>query len=137
MGRLLFQRPLTLSYGGKSVSKDFTFKIKPELEATGITVADLKEQEELALQAAELLLSIKSKIREFETKIEKTNSKLKKEALEIRLQTLKKGPRRYDKPMIHEHVEYLYDMVTNSPQKLGEDAFERYLQLKNEYEGMR
>jgi photosystem II stability/assembly factor-like uncharacterized protein len=128
---------VTLSYGGKSVSKDFTFKIKPELEATGITVADLKEQEELALQAAELLLSIKSKIREFETKIEKTNSKLKKEALEIRLQTLKKGPRRYDKPMIHEHVEYLYDMVTNSPQKLGEDAFERYLQLKNEYEGMR
>ena len=128
---------VTLSYEGKSVSKDFTFEIKPELEATGTTVADLKEQEELALLTAELLLSIKSQIREFETKIENTNSKQKKEALKNRLQTLKKGPRRYDKPMIHEHVEYLYDMVTNSQQKLGKDAFERYIQLKNEYEGMR
>jgi hypothetical protein len=125
---------VTLTYGKTTLEQEFEFKINPELAASGTTVDDLKEQEALALQVAELSVAIQQEIRDVEAEIEATSDKQKKALLTDRLHALKKGPKRYDKPMLQEHVEYLFDMVTASPQKLGRDAFERYAQLKNDYE---
>ncbi len=127
---------VTLKYGGRSLTETFEFKLNPELAASGTTLEDLKEQEALALKVAELLVSIKQEISELEGNIETTTNKRKKETLVNRLDALKKGPKRYDQPKLQEHVEYLYGMVTASPQKLGKDAFERYDQLKNMYQNL-
>lgn len=122
---------ITMSYGNESYEQEFEFRLNPELAASGITVEDLKEQEGLALNIAKLLIAIQQEISAIEAAIETTSGKRKKELLENRLSELKKGPKRYDKPMLQEHIQYLFDMVTASPQKLGQDAFKRYAELKN------
>ncbi len=125
---------VTLDVGDMTEKQEFEYIISPELEDTGTTVADLKEQEVLALKVASLLQEINEIIDMLEEQISATDNKIKLTALNDQLKLLKKGPRRYDKPMINEHVEYLYDMITSTPQRLGRDAFERYEELKAMWE---
>ncbi|MCK5135189.1 MAG: hypothetical protein KAR19_05320 [Bacteroidales bacterium] len=39
---------------------------------------------------------------------------------------MKTEPGRYNQPQLQEHVEYLYKMVTDTRQKTGRDAFDRF-----------
>jgi hypothetical protein len=126
-----------LKVGDKTENQEFEFFINPELEDSGTSVADLKEQEELALRVASLLQEISERIDLLEVQISGTENKRKLAGLNDQLNLLKKGPRRYDKPMIAEHTEYLYEMITDTPQEVGKDAFERYSTLKAEYEIMK
>ena len=86
------------------------------------------------MRVAELLLDIKRTISSLEDEIAATTNRKKLEKLNLELDSLRKGPRRYDKPMINEHVEYLYEMLTHTSQKIGKDAFERYEVLFNMWE---
>lgn len=113
--------------------KTFAFEIDPELALSGTTVNDLKEQEELSLKVAKLVVEIRKEIRKLEQEISQTRNNKKIEELENRLSTLKKGPKRYDKPMLLEHTEYLFEMVSETQQKLGDDAFERYRTLAEQW----
>ncbi len=101
---------------------------------TGTLIADLKEQEDLGLKVAHLLIDINREIRTLEEKIKKTKNENEKVRLNLKLEMLKKGPQRYDQPKLSEHTAYLYNMISESPQKPGADAYIRYQQLKNEYE---
>lgn len=123
-----------LKIGDKTQKQEFEYKINPELEGSGTSLADLKEQEELALKVASLLQEISEKIDMLEVQISATSNKRKLAELNEQLELLKKGPRRYDKPMIVDHTEYLYEMITETPQKVGKDAFERYSDLKKQFE---
>lgn len=140
--KMFFKQPMVspgrysviLAVGDKTDKQEFEFIINPELEDAGTSVADLREQEELALKVASLLQEISERIDLLEVQISGTDNKRKLAGLNDQLNLLKKGPRRYDKPKIAEHTEYLYEMITNTPQKVGKDAFERYSTLKEEYE---
>lgn len=126
-----------ISFQNLSQQESFTIRINPELEASGTTVADLQKQEKLALSVAELVVAIKKNIRTLEKEIAKSKSESKKAKLTAKLRILKKGEKRYDRPMLHEHVNYLYEMVSAAPQKLGQDAFTRYETLKEEWDGLK
>ena len=126
-----------VSYLNQSHEESIKYRINPELKANGTTVKDLQEQEKLALKVAELLVAVKKKIKTLEEDIAESRNTSKKKRLTERLSMLKKGPKRYDQPMLHEHVEYLYEMVSAVPQKLGQDAFVRYEALKAEWEKLK
>ncbi|MCG8318189.1 MAG: hypothetical protein MI921_01690 [Cytophagales bacterium] len=126
-----------ITYRNQSQAQLFQYRINPELEASGTSVKDLQEQEKLALETAMLLLAIKKKIRSLEQNIKATGNASGKKRLTTSLAMLKKGPERYDRPMLHEHVKYLYEMISESPQKLGRDAFARYETLKKQWENLK
>ena len=123
-----------ISYENQSLEQSFNYRINPELEAAGTTVQHLHEQEQLGLQVAELLLAIKKRINTLEEAIEETRGSSKKKRLTEKLNTLKKGSGRYDRPRLYEHVNYLYNLVSGSLQKPGKDAYDRYHSLKNQWE---
>ena len=122
-----------MKIGEQVLEKDFLFETDPELLNSGTTAEDLKEQEALSLKVAKLVVEIKDEIRRLEKEMLQTKNKKKKEELSMKLSTLQKGPKRYDKPMLIEHAEYLYDMVSETQQKLGKDAFERYAGLLEQW----
>ena len=126
-----------ITYGEAMSEVRFRYEIHPEVKFTGTSQADLEEQEKIALQVARLLMDVKMEIRELEAAIEETRNKRKKDQLISRLIALRKGPNRYDKPMLQEQIEYLYEMVSKVPQKLGQDAFERYEILKSRWEDLK
>ena len=125
---------VALTYGEEVREKEFELKLNPALEESGITLEDLLEQESLALEVARLLLTIQQEIKQLERKTESSINNQKKEQFTKQLDELRKGPKRYDKPMLREQVEYLLEMISTNPQKIGKDAFERYDKLKALYD---
>ncbi len=122
-----------LTLGEKSLEKEFTYQLHPELKKMKNQIADLKEQEELGLKVGKLLMRIKKEIARLETEVNASNNKKKIAQLLLKLEMLKKGAKRYDQPKLQEHTEYLYRMITHTPQKLGKDAFTRYQQLQKQF----
>ncbi len=122
-----------MKFDEQVLQQTFEFEIDPELALSGTSVDDLIEQEELSLKVANLVLEIRKEIRKLETELLQAKNKKKKEELANRLSTLEKGPKRYDKPMLLDHTEYLFEMVSETPQKLGKDAFERYETLLEQW----
>jgi photosystem II stability/assembly factor-like uncharacterized protein len=119
-----------LTYGGQSSSQVFQYELHPEWAESGITIDDLKEQEQLALNVARLMLDIRSEVRKLEARLEEDpDDQNAREHLSV----LKKGPRRYDQPKLVDHVEYLYEMLDEAPQKPGKDAYERYRELQEQW----
>jgi hypothetical protein len=124
---------VSLTYRGERTSRTFTFEMHPEWIQEGMTVLDLKEQEALSVRIAQLYMEIKAKKEALETQLKEKEDP----ALRATLAQLKKGPARYDKPMIYDQVKYLYEMITHVPQKPGDEAHARYAVLKRMWEEMR
>ena len=97
-----------------------------------LSARDLEEQETLCLNIADLLLGIRDEIRDLEEKLKEKDDGIIRERLAI----LEKGPGRYDKPMIYDQVDYLYNMISGVPQKPGKDAHVRYAELRTTWEKM-
>ena len=123
---------VTLGEVTKVVS--FECQLHPELKSIGVTVSDLEKQEALSLQTAKLLLEVQKIKEDVEEKIESEKSKKKKQRLQEMLSQLVKGKERYDKPMLEDHIDYLYEMISENPQKLGSDAFVRYGKLYDAFQ---
>ncbi len=126
-----------LIVGEDRMEKSFSVLMNPNLKRTGTSAADLEEQEALALDVANLLLEVRAEIRTLEQALEVCKKEKKKEQLKIQISKLKKGPGPYDLPMLQEQVEYLYRMVSRTPQKVGADAFARLEVLKQEWASLR
>ncbi len=125
---------VTMKYGENTLTQSFAFNLSPEIEKSGTSVKDLIEQENLSLKVAKLYVKVDQKIKSLESQIDQVRSQKKKELLVKELNSLKKGPRRYDKPMLIDHIDYLYEMVTETQQKLGRDAFMQFESLKQQWE---
>jgi len=126
-----------ISCNGHSVEENFYYLINPELEFLGTCENDLVEQEELALEVAMLCIEIRKEISVTKEEIDKTKNKKKVEFLKKKLSLLEKGPARYDQPMLIDHAEYLLEMISHTPQKVGHDAFERFSVLKEQFEKLK
>lgn len=120
---------VSMKYGAQTLSQTFNIRLNPEVYSSGVTIDDLIDQETLALKVAQLYVAVDKEIKSIEEQIKTVESEKKKDRLNDKLNLLKKGPRRYDKPMLIDHIEYLYEMVTETQQKLGQDAFQRYDEL--------
>ena len=141
-GKKDFQGPLVapgtysvrMTFAKEQQSQTFEYALNPEIIESGLSTPDIRRQEQLSLEIAHLLIDIETEIRSLEAKIHKND---KDERSKDRLHLLKKGPQRYDQPMLADHVKYLYEMVSDTPQRPGSDAYERYITLKGEWEAIR
>jgi hypothetical protein len=93
----------------------------------------LEEQEDLAIETAKLLIQVDSLVDSLDQTIAAAKNKQRKMALQQQMEYLKKGPRRYDQPKLLEHIKYLYEMISDNPQKPGEDAYQRLTELKKQF----
>ncbi|UOY08316.1 hypothetical protein L0P88_07110 [Muricauda sp. SCSIO 64092] len=125
---------LKIFFGQDSVRTTIHYGLHPELKESGVTLKDLQEQEKLSLKVTQLYLSIAHKVKMLEEQLEEATNKKRKEGLRKRLTLLKKGPKRYDRPMLLDHVKYLMEMCSEEQQPLGRDAFDRFRQLQSEWE---
>ncbi len=116
--------------------------IDPRVAADGLTLSDLKEQEQLSLDVLKLQDKARNTTNRLEKEIENLTAKTGKKklsrrekSLEAKLNEIKarlvtsKG--RYPQPMILDQIGYLAGMLDRADQKPGRDAYIRYDELQD------
>jgi hypothetical protein len=115
----------------------------PRVEAEGITVADLEEQLQLALQVRDAVsqvgqaaAEVDSLLAMVDTAMEEQSGAeglgaLREELLEIRA-ALIDAEGAYPQPMLVSQLQYLYGMLSRADQAPGGDAYARYEELRAE-----
>ncbi|RMG80830.1 MAG: hypothetical protein D6714_14000 [Bacteroidetes bacterium] len=127
-----------LKAGSEVASKSFWIHIQPKIEASGVSVDDLKAQEALSLKIRDLY----SEAKQLAFKVDLQKKALEKVqnlnlpattnldqivAIENELVT-RKG--RYPQPMLIDQIRYLASMLDRADQRPGQDAYDRYEELK-------
>lgn len=128
-----------LTVGGKSFEQSFKIKIDPRVTKEGITEADIVNQIVMQQKVIDLL----SEARMFQDKLEKEVKNLKGKK-SSRLQTinrvlkLMKNERIvYPQQMLVSQISYLLNMISGADQIPGQEAMNRYEELKNEIEKLK
>ena len=134
-----------LTVGEKTQTRPLRLRIDPRVAKDGVTVADLKEQLRLnlqirdaiseAAQAAEAMEKMKGDLERALEKGQMTDADVQAARkalgeLETELVTSEKGS--YPPPMLLDQLRYLYGMTTQADQQLGQDAFERFEELRGQ-----
>src|SRR5436305_2372289 len=121
-----------LTVGSWSDTKPLTVSEDPNVTASGVTAADLREQFEHNMRVRDLVSEVNRaviRLREAEAHPPAGVDSAKLQELASRLIT---PSIRYSKPELQTHITYLYGMTNNSDQKIGRDAVERYQALRKE-----
>lgn len=131
---------IKLTVDGKSMESSLTLMMDPKVKTSGVTLADLKEQEKVAMQIVDLL----SETKKMSAKVSKEHKKLKARndlsaSEKERFATLEKLNKQletaegtYMRPMLLAQVNYLYGIVGRADQVPGKDVYERLEELKAE-----
>jgi len=130
----------------KVIEESFSVLIDPRLEQAGVYLEDLIAQEELALEirdfqseAKKTAEKIKEKIEEIEKLSERKRKKRKEDfekLSELKDQFITKDGR-YQQPMLLSQISYLSSMVNRADQLPGRDAYNRFDELKTQFEELR
>jgi hypothetical protein len=111
-----------LSRGESSIEKTFNLMADPRILDQGVTQADLAFQEELALQVVGLLSEARKLLQD-------ADDETKAELDQV------KG--RYTQPQLIQQIEYLYGVLNWADQAPGQDAVDRYDELKKALEQLK
>tara|TARA_R110002073_G_scaffold128999_3_gene275135 strand:- start:95306 stop:98320 length:3015 start_codon:yes stop_codon:yes gene_type:complete len=128
-----------LTIGGKSFEQNFEIKIDPRVKAEGINETDIVNQISMQQKVIDLL----SEARMFQDKLEKEAKKLKgsnsKKLQNInRVLKLMRNERIvYPQQMLVSQIGYLLNMISNADQIPGQEAMNRYKELKNEIDKLK
>ena len=122
---------LQLQVGNQKVERSFVLEMDPRLKEAGILLEDLKTQETLALKVRNLMSRARQLEATIDSNLEKdaTNQRLK--ALSMELNT---AEGRYQKPQLLAQISYLSSMIAYADQRPGQDAFDRYENLRKWFE---
>lgn len=130
-----------LTAGDWSEAHPIEVRIDPRVAADGVTQADLEAQLALNLRIRDAISEARLAAAWIEAAVERLaetpdNSGAIEElrAIEARLVTSEAGS--YPQPMLIGQLEYLYGMTTQADQRPGQDAFERYDELRTELDGV-
>jgi len=107
--------------------------LDPRMEATGLTSKDLKVQEELHLKVLKLkeeVSDLAKKIRDIKNGSSDDNKKAKMQGMLDQIET-KRGT--YQRPMLMSQLNYLQSSISGSDQHPGQEALNRYEELKERY----
>jgi photosystem II stability/assembly factor-like uncharacterized protein len=132
-----------LTVGDKVMEQPFKVVLDPR--GSLVSDADVKEQEELALQ----IQSFSDEVSKLITKIDEERTKLEnrldkerinrkdlqlKEQMDQLYYQLVTPPGTYMQPMLSAQTSYLASMLGQADQKPGKDAYERFDELKQQFE---
>ena len=129
-----------LTVNGETMEESFALQLDPKVVASGVTVADVKQQETVALEIITLLTDLKK----MALRISKEQNELERNtaltsAQEKQLAQLKeltdmlvtaKGT--YRQPMLIDQVNYLFGIVRRADQLPGRDVYQRLEELQAE-----
>jgi len=124
---------------GQSQTRDFQVLLDPRVEEDGVTVADLQDQYDLALEIIAAMNDAGSTIDRLEEAMARAaeGSDVSEELAEIEA-ALVTDPNdeisSYPQPMLADQLDYLYGNSTAADQKPGEDMYTRLEVLKAELE---
>ena len=136
-----------LRVGDHVSEQDFKLILNPTVAIGGTTLEDIKDQTDLGLKITTLL----SKARMMETNLVKMKKDLdaknkagglsaedgaKLEKINTTLEVIKTKDLVYPTPMLVDQISYLYNMTNDADQVPGHDTYERYEELKNQFEGI-
>jgi len=129
-----------LTVDGKSMVQSFVLKLDPKVEANGITLADVQEQEAVALDITQLLTDLKKMAQDVKEEKEALEGEAKPTPVQQKQlsqlkeleQMLVTAKGTYRQPMLVAQVNYLFGIVRRADQVLGRDVYERLEELKGE-----
>lgn len=137
-----------LTVDGDSQEQTFRVLLDPRVEESGVSGQDVEAQVDLSLKAADLMSEAKKGLAAVEKERKSLAERLKEEetdqeakvrdeklkAFEAALET---AEGRYMKPMLIPQISYLYFMLNQADQRPGRDAYERYEELRAEWEALK
>ena len=137
-----------LTVDGDSQEQTFRVLLDPRVEESGVSGQDVEAQIDLSLKAADLMSEAKKGLAAVEKERKSLAERLKEEetdqeakvrdeqlkAFEAALET---AEGRYMKPMLIPQISYLYFMLNQADQRPGRDAYERYEELRAEWEALK
>lgn len=128
---------IVLTVNGESYKQSVSIKVDPRLMESGVSVSDIKKQEEFTLE----LVNFISKMQQFKYQLtennkSRKNAKKKREASAViaQLET-KKGT--YEEPKLIDQAKYLFYLINGGDQLPGKDAYDRLAELKSEFKMIR
>lgn len=132
-----------LTVGDKVLEEDFKVVLDPRM--TLVTEADVAEQERMALEIQSFSDEVAKLISSMEKELEALKNSLdtekasrrderKKEQLEAIYYQLVTPSGTYMQPMLSDQTRYLSSMIGRADQRPGQDAYERFEELKAKFE---
>ena len=121
-----------LIINGKTQQENFELLPDPRVIKSGVTIEDLKAQEELALKVTDLLSQARIKAEEIDKKLEQLKSKDSEEKhklTELRDKLVRKKGRYTEVKFINQ-IEYLLGILNRGDQRPGKDVYDRYGELE-------
>ena len=124
-----------LTSGDQSTTQRFEVRLDPRNVADGLTVAEAREQFEVAMRVRELVSDanrLVARVRAAKTRLRNATGAAadtlrRISAIEAELIT---PPIRYSKPELQTQISYLYSLASRSEQEIGRDVVERYEVLR-------
>ena len=115
--------------------QQFELLADPRLLSQGITIDDLKTQEQFALKVIDLHTSVLKLADEIKAKMKKLKTdSVEKKKLEMIQSTLVQAKGRYTQPKLISQIRYLYNSFRSADQLPSKDAYDRYEELVTELE---
>ncbi len=121
---------------GKIFEQAFKLAMDPRVVVSGVSEADVVEQERLLLQIVDLHSAAKRKAARLQTQLEALPEKDGDEhrILKAQLDRLVRDEGFYTLPKLIDQISYLYGIINRGDQKPGEDVYGRYQRLFSELE---
>jgi photosystem II stability/assembly factor-like uncharacterized protein len=124
-----YQARLTVE--GASQTQPFNVLIDPRVEAGGVSVVDLVDQYEHNKRMDAMSKEVQALVDRVQKAMASGDAAMKRRLQPIADRLLTPGIR-YSKPGLQAHINYLRGMTSRSDQRVGQDAIDRYQQLRKE-----
>jgi photosystem II stability/assembly factor-like uncharacterized protein len=127
---------IRLTDGAWTSTQPLTVVEDPRITASGVTLADLRRQFDHNMRVRELVSEVNqlvARVRAAETSLKgKPEDAAKLDGIYSLAAHLITPPIRYSKPELQTHITYLYQMTNSADEKIGNDAVDRYQELRKE-----
>ena len=128
-----------------SQEHEFNVMMDPKVEENGVSQEDVDAQIALSLKIVELMSEAKKGLSNIKAERKLLTEKLKKDETDMQTKSqdeklkeiesaMETASGRYMKPMLIPQISYLYSMLNRADQRPGKDAYDRYEELKSEWE---
>jgi hypothetical protein len=130
---------VVMTAGGQTMRQPLQLTEDPRVLASGVTAADLQEQFAHNMRVMALVRDTNAavaRIRTAEAELKAKPDPARAQALAPIAARLITPPVRYSAPGLQSHVTYLYSETTESDQKVGGDALDRYAELRKQIDAV-
>lgn len=127
----------TLTVGDWSSSKPIELLMDPRLIEQGLSLDDLQQQADLQHKVMTLLEAARKLEQQLEKELKTTKDNNKLAAIKTALENLQTAEGIYMQPKLLDQISYLNSMINRADQLPGQDAYERFRTLEQEFDDLK